>query len=50
MPIPGVHITTIANPALYTRTQIDRVCRIAQALNRGEFVLCERPVTPLTWL
>ena len=43
MPISSVHVTTIANPVLYTHAQIDRVCRIAGAVSRGEFVLCEPP-------
>jgi hypothetical protein len=41
--IAGVHIETIHNPARYTYAQIEKACAIAQALNRGKFLLCEGP-------
>lgn len=42
-PIPGAHITTLQSPVKYTEAQLEQVCRIAHALNRGNFVLCEQP-------
>lgn len=41
--IPGVHIETLRDPARYSPAQIERVCTIAAALNRGRLVLCEEP-------
>lgn len=41
--IPGVHIETLENPIIYTWQQIDRAVAIANMLNRGKLVLCERP-------
>ena len=43
MPIPGVHVETLHDPARYTFAQIERACTIAQILNRGKLVLLERP-------
>ena len=41
--LPGVHIETLLNPALYTAIQIERAARLAYALGRGRFVLLEPP-------
>jgi hypothetical protein len=43
MQIPGCHIATLGNPALYSAAQIDRAAAIAYVLNRGQFVLVEAP-------
>lgn len=43
MQIPGAHITTLKSPVLYTPAQIDKAARVAQYLNRGQFVLAEPP-------
>jgi hypothetical protein len=43
MPIPGVHIETLHNPARYTYAQIDRACALAHMLNRGRLLLLEPP-------
>jgi len=43
MPIPGVHIETLQNPARYTYAQIERACAIALVLNRGKLLLVEPP-------
>jgi hypothetical protein len=41
--IPGSHITTLKPPQEYSERQLDVVCRIAHAMHRGLFVLCEPP-------
>jgi hypothetical protein len=41
--LPQIHVETVGNPLRYSFAQIERACRIAQALNRGRFVLAERP-------
>jgi hypothetical protein len=43
MHLPDIAVETIENPVRYTYAQIERACRVAQALNRGRFVLTERP-------
>ena len=43
MSLPEIHVETVDNPVRYSFAQIERACRIAQALNRGRFVLAERP-------
>jgi hypothetical protein len=43
MPVPGVHIETLHNPLRYTYAQIEMACTVAQMLDRGKFVLVERP-------
>ena len=43
MPIPGVLIETLHNPARYTYAQIEMGCAVAQILNRGRLVLAESP-------
>ena len=43
MPVPGVHIETLHNPAHYTYAQIETACALAQILDRGRFVLTESP-------
>ena len=43
MPLPGVHIETLHNPAHYTRFQLTTACWLASILNRGKLVLVEAP-------
>jgi hypothetical protein len=43
MPLPGVHIETLHNPARYTYAQIETACAIAQLLRRGKLLLVEPP-------
>ncbi len=43
MPVPGVHIETLHNPAHYTYAQIETACALAQILDRGTLVLAEPP-------
>ena len=43
MSLPDIHVETVDNPLQYAYAQIERACRIAQALNRGRFVLAEPP-------
>jgi hypothetical protein len=40
---PDVYVETVDDPLRYSFAQIERACRIAQALSRGRFVLVERP-------
>jgi hypothetical protein len=41
--VSGVHIETLENPARYTRAQIELAAAVADALDRGKFVLVEPP-------
>jgi len=43
MPMPGVHIETLHDPATYTSVQIERACQVAAMLKRGKLVLVEPP-------
>jgi hypothetical protein len=43
VPIPGVLVETLHNPARYTYAQIETACAIAQRLDRGKLVLIEPP-------
>ena len=43
MSVPEIHLETVDDPLRYSFVQIERACRIAQALNRGRFLLAERP-------
>ncbi len=43
MPVPGVRIETLHNPAHYTYAQIETACALAQILDRGKLVLAEPP-------
>jgi hypothetical protein len=43
MQIPGAHLMTALDPALYSAAQIDQACAVAHLLRRGCFVLCVRP-------
>lgn len=43
MQLPGCHIETMQNPALYSHQQIERAAAIASALQRGKLVLVEPP-------
>ena len=43
MPVPGVHIETLHNPARYTYDQLEMACAVALLLNRGRLVLAELP-------
>ena len=43
MSLPEIHVETVGNPLRYSFAQIELACRIAHALNRGRFVLAERP-------
>ena len=43
VPVPGVHIETLHNPARYTYAQIETACAVAQILARGKLVLAEPP-------
>jgi Rad3-related DNA helicase len=43
MPLPGVHIETLHNPAAYAPEQLEVACTVAGLLNRGRFLLLERP-------
>ena len=43
MPLPGVHIETLHNPARYTYAQIETACAIAHLLHRGKLLLVEPP-------
>jgi hypothetical protein len=40
---PGVQIGMPHNPQLYTPRQVEQARIVADALNRGPFVLVERP-------
>jgi hypothetical protein len=40
--LPKIHVETVDNTLRYSYAQIERACRIAEALNRGRFVLAER--------
>jgi len=42
MPDP-VRVDTLARPSLYSRAQLSRAVRIAEALNRGKLVIVEPP-------
>ena len=44
MSLPEIHVETVDDPLRYSFAQIERACRIAQALNRGRLVLAEPPV------
>jgi hypothetical protein len=41
--LPDIHVETVDDPLRYSYAQIERACRIARTLNRGRFVLVERP-------
>jgi hypothetical protein len=43
MPIPGVHIETVANPIAYTHAQIEQACQVAAILARGKLALTVPP-------
>jgi hypothetical protein len=43
MPIQGVLIETLLDPARYTAAQIEKACAVAQLLNRRKLVLVEAP-------
>jgi hypothetical protein len=43
VPVPGVHIETLHNPARYTYAQIETACAVAQRLDGGKLVLVEMP-------
>ncbi len=43
VPVPGVRIETLHNPAHYTYAQIETACALAQMLDRGKLVLAEQP-------
>jgi hypothetical protein len=44
MLVPGVHLETLEDPSTYAPAQLERACLIAAMLNRGKFILLERPV------
>lgn len=41
--IIGTWITTLENPCAYTPAQLDKACRLAHLLHRGQLVLTEPP-------
>ncbi len=43
MHLPEIHVETIDHPLRYSIAQIERAFLVAHALNRGRFVLTERP-------
>ena len=43
MPMSGVHIETLDDPARYSSVQIDKACAVAAMLKRGKLVLVEPP-------
>jgi len=43
VPITGIQIETLQNPAQYTYAQIEKACSLAALLNRGKLVLVEPP-------
>ena len=43
MKLPGVHIETLHNPALYAAWQLELATTIAAHLNRGKLVLAQPP-------
>jgi hypothetical protein len=43
MPIPSVHIETLHSPQTYAPEQLAVARKVAGLLNRGRFLLLERP-------
>lgn len=43
MPLPGVHIETLHDPARYSRAQLDQACHVAYMLGRGKLLLVAPP-------
>lgn len=41
--IPGVHVETLGKPSSYSQLEIELMCKVAAAMNRGKLVVTAAP-------